>query len=102
VATRRCCCSPTPPCSTTTRASASRPGGRSFSPPRTITREPFDLRAQLPRLIDQPIRRIEFGFTPERWWPEATVAGEDTEAHLFVRGLPLSREPHRFPVLAHT
>ncbi len=67
-----------------------------------FAREPFDLRAQLPRLIDRPIRSIQFGFTPERWWPEATVAGEDLEADLFVRGPSLSREPHRFPVLAHT
>ncbi|NMO20995.1 GNAT family N-acetyltransferase [Pyxidicoccus fallax] len=67
-----------------------------------FTRGPLDLRAWIPRLIDRPIRRIQFGFTPERWWPEAPVSGEDTEADLFVRGLDLPREPHRFPVLAHT
>ena len=67
-----------------------------------FTRGPFDLRAWIPRLIDRPIQRIQFGFTPERWWPEATVAGEDTEADLFVRGMDVSREPHRFPLLAHT
>lgn len=67
-----------------------------------FAREPFDLRAHLPRLIDRPIRSIHFGFTPERWWPEAVEAGEDTEADLFVRALPLSRDAHRFPVLAHT
>ncbi|MBZ4420370.1 GNAT family N-acetyltransferase [Myxococcus sp. RHSTA-1-4] len=67
-----------------------------------FARAPFDLRAWIPRLIDRPIRSIQLGFTPERWWPEASVSGEDTEAYLFVRGLTLSREPHRFPVLAHT
>jgi GNAT superfamily N-acetyltransferase len=67
-----------------------------------FAREPFDLRAQIPRLIDRPIRSIRFGFTPERWWPGAVEAGEDVEADLFVRKLPLSREAHRFPVLAHT
>jgi GNAT superfamily N-acetyltransferase len=67
-----------------------------------FTREPFDLRAHLPRLIDRPIRAIHFGFTPERWWPEAVEAGEDPEADLFVRALDLSQQAHRFPVLAHT
>ncbi|HSP82039.1 MAG TPA: GNAT family N-acetyltransferase [Myxococcaceae bacterium] len=67
-----------------------------------FTRGLFDLRAWIPRLIDRPIRRIQFGFTPERWWPEATAAGEDTKADLFVRRLSPSREPHRFPVLART
>ncbi|CAM3196205.1 GNAT family N-acetyltransferase [Corallococcus sp. ZKHCc1 1396] len=67
-----------------------------------FTRRAFDLRACVPRLIDRPIRSIRFGFTPERWWPDATVAGEDTKADLFVRQLPLSREPHGFPVLART
>ncbi|MCY1017439.1 GNAT family N-acetyltransferase [Pyxidicoccus sp. MSG2] len=67
-----------------------------------FTREPFDLRASLPRLIDRPIRSIRFGFTPERWWPGAVEAGEDTEADLFVRKLTPSPDAHRFPVLAHT
>ncbi|WP_375760269.1 GNAT family N-acetyltransferase [Corallococcus exercitus] len=67
-----------------------------------FAREPFDLRAWIPRLIDQPIRSISFGFTPERYWPDAVVAGEDTEADLFVRNLRLPQEAHRFPVLGHT
>ncbi|RKH29413.1 GNAT family N-acetyltransferase [Corallococcus praedator] len=67
-----------------------------------FAREPFDLRAWIPRLIDRPIRSVRFGFTPERWWPEATEAGEDLEAWLFVRGLSLSPRPHGFPVLART
>ncbi|MCP3136310.1 GNAT family N-acetyltransferase [Pyxidicoccus xibeiensis] len=67
-----------------------------------FARRPFDLRAEIPRLIDRPITSIQFGFTPERWWPGAEPAGEDTEAYLFVRGLTLPREPHRFPAMAHT
>lgn len=67
-----------------------------------FAREPFDLRAWIPRLIDRPIRAIRFGFTPERYWPDAVEAGEDTEAHLFVRNLCLSEEAHRFPIMAHT
>jgi len=67
-----------------------------------FAREPFDLRAQVPRLIDRPIRYIRFGFTPERWWPGAVKAGEDLDADLFVRKPSLSRKPHRFPVLART
>ena len=61
-----------------------------------FAREPFDLRAHIPRLIDQPITGVRFGFTPERWWPRADVVGEDTEAHLFVRGLELPPGPHGF------
>ncbi|MBN8231849.1 GNAT family N-acetyltransferase [Corallococcus macrosporus] len=67
-----------------------------------FAREPFDLRAWIPRLIDQPIRSIRFGFTPERYWPDAMVAGEDTEADLFVRNFRPSQKAHRFPVMAHT
>ncbi|RYZ40416.1 MAG: GNAT family N-acetyltransferase [Myxococcaceae bacterium] len=67
-----------------------------------FARTPFDLRAWVPRLIDRPIRTVRLGFTPERWWPDAQEAGEDTEADLFVRGVSLSREPHGFPVLART
>lgn len=67
-----------------------------------FARGPFDLRAEVPRLIDRPITSIQFGFTPERWWPGAEPAGEDTEADLFVRGLTLPSAPHRFPAMAHT
>ncbi|GMT96033.1 GNAT family N-acetyltransferase [Corallococcus caeni] len=67
-----------------------------------FAREPFDLRAWIPRLIDQPIRDIRFGFTPERYWPGAVASGEDMEADLFVRNLHPSREANRFPVMAHT
>ncbi|MFP2896717.1 GNAT family N-acetyltransferase [Corallococcus sp. 4LFB] len=67
-----------------------------------FAREPFDLRAWIPRLIDRPIRSIRFGFTPERYWPGAVAVGEDTEADLFIRNLRVSQEAHRFPVMAHT
>ncbi|WP_223634187.1 GNAT family N-acetyltransferase [Corallococcus sp. EGB] len=67
-----------------------------------FAREPFDLRAWIPRLIDRPIEAVRFGFTPERYWPGAVEAGEDAEAHLFVRNLRLSQEAHRFPIMAHT
>jgi predicted N-acetyltransferase YhbS len=67
-----------------------------------FAREAFDLRPHLPRLIDQPITAVQFGFTPERWWPSAGVIGEDAEADLFVRNLPLPAGPNRFPVLART
>ncbi|PTL81483.1 GNAT family N-acetyltransferase [Vitiosangium sp. GDMCC 1.1324] len=67
-----------------------------------FAREPFDLRPHIPRLIDQPITAVHFGFTPERWWPQAGVIGEDTEAWLFVRNLVLPPGPHRLPVMART
>ncbi|XXF80000.1 GNAT family N-acetyltransferase [Myxococcaceae bacterium GXIMD 01537] len=64
--------------------------------------EPFDLRPHIPRLIDRPITAVHFGFTPERWWPQAGVLGEDVEADLFVRNLDLPPGPDRFPVMART
>ncbi|OJH33976.1 GNAT family N-acetyltransferase [Cystobacter ferrugineus] len=67
-----------------------------------FAREPFDPRPHIPRLIDQPITAVHFGFTPERWWPWAGVAGEDSEAYLFVRNLGPPSGPHRFPVMART
>lgn len=67
-----------------------------------FARAPFDLREALPRLIDRPISSIQFGFTPERWWPGAVEAGEDMEADLFVRGLASLREANLFPVMART
>jgi predicted GNAT family N-acyltransferase len=60
-----------------------------------------DLEAEIPRLIDRPISRIRFGFTPERWWPQARVVEPDTKADLFVRGF-FPPGSHRFPVMART
>lgn len=66
-----------------------------------LAAQSFDLRAAIPRLIDSPVCRIRFGFTPDVWWPEGCTASVDEEADLFMRGLsPV--QPHCFPVLAHT
>lgn len=60
-----------------------------------------DLAALIPSLIDSPIRRLRFDFTPERLWPLAQAVAIDPEADLFVRGFaPMGR--HRFPKLAQT
>ncbi|WP_255203739.1 GNAT family N-acetyltransferase [Myxococcus sp. AM011] len=67
-----------------------------------FAREGFDLRPHLSRLVEEPVKTVQFGFTPERWWPGAEVLGEDMEADLFVRNLPLPEGPNRFPVMART
>lgn len=69
-----------------------------------LAREMTDLKPWLGQLLDRPITRIHFGFTPERWWPQAQPIGADTQAHLFVRGFVagLPNLPNRFPVLART
>lgn len=68
-----------------------------------IAAHPFDLNAALPRLISAPVRKIEFGFGPEDWWPSASPSLEDDAGtHLFVRDLPLPARAFRFPDLAHT
>ncbi|WP_021781194.1 GNAT family N-acetyltransferase [Myxococcus hansupus] len=67
-----------------------------------FAREPFDLSAELPRLIDRPITSIQFGFTPERWWPGAEPVGEEADADLFVRGGGWPEGFERFPVMART
>lgn len=60
-----------------------------------------DLAALIPSLIDSPIRRLRFDFTPERLWSQAQAVAIDSEADLFVRGFaPMER--HRFPKLAQT
>lgn len=63
---------------------------------------PFDLSAALPRLIEQPVHTLRFGFTPERLWPRARALGAEADADLFVRNLVLPAGPHRFPLLART
>ncbi|GMV28126.1 MAG: hypothetical protein AMXMBFR59_02510 [Rhodanobacteraceae bacterium] len=68
-----------------------------------VARRPFDLAAALPSLIDAPVSRIEFGFAPWRWWPNATPAGRYAGSPLFVRGIGHAlAEPLRFPDLAQT
>ena len=66
-----------------------------------LARRPFDLAAVIPSLIDRPIRRIRFGFTPDVWWPDAPAIEVDHDAHLFVRGIK-PQLPHRFPRFAQT
>lgn len=66
-----------------------------------LARRPFDLPASIPALIDRPIRRLRFGFTPDVWWPDAQVLGVDPESQLFVRDLQPTT-PHRFPRFAET
>lgn len=60
-----------------------------------------DLAALIPQLIDAPVRRLRFGFTPERLWPAARALEPDPGSFLHLRGLAPAA-PHRFPVLAHT
>jgi GNAT superfamily N-acetyltransferase len=67
-----------------------------------VARRPFDLAAALPSLIDAPIARIEFGFSPRRWWPQANSVGAYAGSPLFVRGIEDLAEPLRFPDLAQT
>jgi GNAT superfamily N-acetyltransferase len=62
-----------------------------------------DLRALLPQIIEQPVRRIQFGFTPDLWWPRIAAAGVDPDPHLFIRGfVQLPGKPHKFPLMAQT
>ena len=63
----------------------------------------LDLRATLARLIEQPVSRIEFGFTPEIYWPSARVIREYTDSPLFVLGKhTLPSIPFKYPILAQT
>ena len=63
----------------------------------------FDLGPLLPRIAESPVRRIEFGFTPELWWPGAGPLRSSADSTLFVRGrVRLPASPFRFPVLAQT
>ncbi|HLN10949.1 MAG TPA: GNAT family N-acetyltransferase [Xanthobacteraceae bacterium] len=64
---------------------------------------PFELRCVLTRLTPRRVLRLEFGFDPQMWWPDAEVsAAPDDDGPLFVRGLPGLRAPLRFPDLAQT
>jgi predicted N-acetyltransferase YhbS len=68
-----------------------------------LCRKTFDLSVCLPQLARRAARRIEFGFTPGAWWPEARPAGEYTDSPLFVRGEHvMPRGPFKFPMLAQT
>lgn len=61
----------------------------------------FDLAPVLPRLTEVPVKRICFGFSPERWWPVSLLRAPDSSGCLFTRGFaPPARG--RFPELART
>jgi hypothetical protein len=64
---------------------------------------PVDLTTYLPQLVSEPVDYIEFGFTPERVWPDALPELEYLESPLFIRGdVELPASPFKFPVLAQT
>jgi predicted N-acetyltransferase YhbS len=68
-----------------------------------LARTPFDLRSYLPRVAKDAAQRVEFGFTPDVWWPDARVMADYTESPLFVRGAHrLPEAPFKFPMLAQT
>lgn len=68
-----------------------------------LARAMFDLRPYLPRIAKAAARRVEFGFTPGAWWPEARAVADYADSPLFVRGeraLPVAQ--FKFPMLAQT
>ena len=68
-----------------------------------LARTPFDLRSYLPRVATDAAQRVEFGFTPDVWWPDARVIADYTQSPLFVRGAHrLPDAPFKFPMLAQT
>ena len=68
-----------------------------------LSAAPFDVPRFLRRTLSGPVARVEFGFTPERIWPEAAPAYEYTEGPLFVRGgLRLPDKPFKYPMLGQT
>jgi GNAT superfamily N-acetyltransferase len=63
----------------------------------------LDLAGCLPHLAAVPVRQLEFGFTPERYFPSARPVAEYTDSPLFVRGPDrLPDVPFKFPLLAQT
>ena len=68
-----------------------------------VSERPIDLAAYLPQLVTRPTDHIEFGFTPEQYWPKAEPLCEYLESPLFVLGdSPLPSGAFKFPVLAQT
>jgi hypothetical protein len=68
-----------------------------------LARTPFDLRSYLPRVVKHAAQRVELGFTPDVWWPDARVIADYMESPLFVRGAHrLPEAPFKFPMLAQT
>ncbi|HEY3664823.1 MAG TPA: GNAT family N-acetyltransferase [Polyangiaceae bacterium] len=63
----------------------------------------FDLAEALPHLVTAPVRQVEFGFTPDVYWPSATANRRYEESPLFVRDSSfLPHAPFKFPLLAQT
>jgi GNAT superfamily N-acetyltransferase len=68
-----------------------------------LAARPIDLAAYLPQLASRPTQHVEFGFTPERYFPRAQPLCEYLESPLFVLGnAALPSGPFKFPVLAQT
>jgi GNAT superfamily N-acetyltransferase len=64
---------------------------------------PIDLPAVLPRIASEPVTELEFGFTPDRYWPSATPHHENIEGPLFVRPpYRVPDGPFKFPRLGET
>jgi predicted N-acetyltransferase YhbS len=69
-----------------------------------LATRPFSLKDALPHICTRPVQRLEFGFHPEAWWPDAERQSlDDSGSPLFVRGTAAEvKGPVRFPDLAHT
>lgn len=68
-----------------------------------LARTGLDLAQHLPRIIDAPIERLEFFYSPARDWPSAKPTREYSDSPLFVRGPHhLPEQPFKFPALAQT
>ena len=63
----------------------------------------IDLRACLSGIATSAAECIEFGFTPDIYWPGAKPAGTYTDSPLFVRGPhELPPGPFKYPLMAQT
>jgi GNAT superfamily N-acetyltransferase len=68
-----------------------------------LAERPFELGPVLPSLVDAPIRRLEFEFCPERFWPQALPVRPYEGDSLFVRSSrAMPAEPFKFPTTGHT
>jgi predicted N-acetyltransferase YhbS len=68
-----------------------------------LATERIDLRNCLPHLATAPVRRLEFGFTPGAWWPDARPISLYDDSPLFMRGAhDAPATPFKFPLLAQT
>jgi predicted N-acetyltransferase YhbS len=69
-----------------------------------IAPEQVDLDALLPHIVSAPVRRLELGFTPDRYVTHARVVGDaGADSPLFVRGAFSPGDlPFKYPLLAQT